>query len=138
MRKYDDILFEPHHVSATRGRMSCRDRAAQFAPFAALTGFDGAIAETARLTEDRIELDECEKGALNEQLQRIQAHIRLRPEITFTRFLPDERKAGGAYVRVTGRVKRIDELARAVVLTGGELLPWEDIYAMEGEILRER
>jgi len=117
--------------------MSLHDRAAQFAPFAALTGFGGTIAETGRLTEERIELDESAKEALNARLRMIQEHIAQRPEITFLRFVPDGRKAGGAYEKITGQVRRLDELERAVVLCSGEILPVEDILAIEGTLFRD-
>lgn len=126
--KYDDIVFRPHHVSSRRVPMTNYDRAAQFSPFAALTGFDSAIAETARLTDAPIELEEDEKAMLNEKLREIQAVIHTRPMVAITHFLPDQRKAGGAYVCTTGRVKRIEEYSRNICLTDGRWIPVERIF----------
>ena len=92
MSRYDDIINLPHHVSLTRQRMSMHDRAAQFAPFAALVGYDDAVAETARLTETRPELDEQEQRAINERLAYIADHIHEYPEVRIRYFVPDERK----------------------------------------------
>lgn len=128
---YDDIIDLPHHVSATRPRMPTLDRAAQFAPFAALTGYGAAIAETGRQTEERIELDEQEKAVLDGQLCMIRERIRERPVVTLTYFQPDERKAGGAYVSETEPVKRIDAYGRFVVLMSGRRVPIDDIVAIE-------
>ena len=127
-RKYEDIIGRPHHVSARRAPMTQYDRAAQFSPFAALTGFDAAIGETARLTDAPIELDESEKAALDEKLRGIQAVIHTRPMVTVTHFLPDERKTGGAYVRTTGRVKRIEVHSQTLFLTDGTAIPLEYIF----------
>lgn len=118
-QKYDDILHLPHPVSKRRSRMSNYDRAAQFSPFAALTGFDATIEEAGRLTDRRIELDEGGKALLNEKLQEILEMIDSQPQVTITHFVYDERKAGGAYISTTGRVKKIDEYNRAILLTDG-------------------
>lgn len=126
-RKYDDILRLPHPVSGRRGRMSNADRAAQFSPFAALTGFDAAIAETARLTDRRIELDESGKELLNEKLWEILETIDSQPQVTITHFVYDERKAGGAYVSTTGRVKKIDVYSRTILFTNGTAIPISEI-----------
>lgn len=131
--KYDDIINLPHHVSATRAKMPISDRAAQFSPFAALTGYDAAVKETARLTDERIELDESRKTILNEKLQIIMEQIQEHPEITVTYFLPDEKKAGGVYTNVTGCVKKIDEYERTVVMTEGTKIPIDQIYEITGE-----
>ncbi|MEA4912552.1 MAG: hypothetical protein VB092_08105 [Oscillospiraceae bacterium] len=132
--KYDDIINLPHHQSATRPRMSMRDRAAQFSPFAALTGYGDAVKETARLTGERIELDDTEKEAISDRLQIIAEHISEHPEISVTYFLPDERKAGGEYVTVTGSVKKIDEYERVVVMADGYKLPIDEIADVEGPL----
>ena len=95
--KYDDIINLPHHTSPTRPRMTMIDRAAQFSPFAALTGYDAAVKETARLTENRIELDEYEKSALNDRLQIVQERLSDTPVISIKYLVPDERKSGCAY-----------------------------------------
>jgi len=105
---YDDIINLPHHVSVTRPHMTAVDRAAQFSPFAALTGYDAAIRETARLTDERVELDEYIKDALNKRLQIIAERMKEQPEITITYFQPDTKKSGGANITDTGTVKKID------------------------------
>ena len=102
--KYDEIMGLPHHVSKTRPQMPMSDRAAQFAPFAALTGYDSAIKETGRLTDERIELDEGALTALNMRYQLLMDALDEEPEVEITYFKPDERKAGGAYVTATGAV----------------------------------
>ena len=104
--KYEDIIHIPHEQSKTRSHMSLYDRAVQFSPFAALAGHDAAIRETARLTNKRIEIDEDSKAALNEHLQMILESIVSRPAVTFTYFLLNGKKAGGAYVDVMGAVKK--------------------------------
>ena len=131
---YDDIIHLPHHVSATRPRMPAIDRAAQFSPFAALTGHDAAIKETARLTDERIELDECRKGALSDRLQIIAERMKEQPEIVITYFQPDARKAGGAYVTAIGAVKKIDEYDRVVLMINGEEIPIDEIINIDGQI----
>ena len=125
--KYDEILNLPHHVSKTRPQMPMADRAAQFAPFAALTGYEDVVRETGRLTEEKIELEESSLTVLDRKLQWLQAHLADTPEMTFTYFQPDECKAGGAYRTITGTVKKIDEYERVIVLHGGAKLPMDDI-----------
>lgn len=122
---YDDIINLPHHTSETRPKMSMHDRAAQFSPFAALTGHDAALEETARLTDTRIELDECEKEILNEKLMMISDGTQV---VTVTWFKPDERKFGGAYVDVTDTVKKIDVYSREIIMSNGERIPVDEIY----------
>lgn len=134
--KYDDIIDLPHHVSTRHPQMSPMDRAAQFSPFAALTGHDAAIKEMARLTEERGELDESRKEELNERLWLIRERLSERPEITFTYFKPDEKKSGGAYLTVTGKVKRIDEYEHQIHLEDGIILLIENIFSIEGELFR--
>ena len=129
--KYEDIINMPHHVSASRPRMSMIDRAAQFSPFAALTGYDAAVKETARLTDSRIELDEYEKVALDEKLRIALEHPEA--EITILYFKPDERKSGGAYINVAGRIRKIDDYERLVILQNGLKIPIEDIMDIAGE-----
>ena len=128
---YDDIINLPHHVSARRARMSMTDRGAQFSPFAALTGFDAAIEETDRLTDRRIELTEGEKEILNDTLLGIMERIAEQPEIGVTYFVPDQRKAGGAYIRRTGRVKKIDPCGRSILMTDGTVIAMEQIIKLE-------
>ena len=119
MTRYDDIINMPHHVSATHKPMLIADRAAQFSPFAALTGYEDAIDETARLTQEWVELDENEKELLNEKLQQIREQLPTHPQVTFTYFEPDKKKQGGAYLMAEGRVRKIDELKGAFLMEDG-------------------
>lgn len=125
---YDDIIELPHHVSATHPQMPLSDRAAQFSPFAALTGHEAAIQETARLTEEFAELDEDRKEEINGKLQWIRENQAARPEIEAVCFQPDTKKSGGLYVTVRGRVKRIDETGRQILLTDGTRIAIERIF----------
>ena len=134
--RYDDIIGLPHHRSANRPHMPASDRAAQFSPFAALTGYEAVITETARLTDQRIELDEDAKTAIAQKLQLVMEHIQERPEITVIWFRPDGKKDGGAYVTVTGAVKRIDEYERVILMTDSTRIPICDVAALEGELFR--
>lgn len=136
MGKYDDILHLPHYQSPTRAHMSLYDRAAQFAPFAALTGHGDAIRETARLTESRIELTESEKAELDLRLQLLADHLPDRPEVTFTHFRADLRKEGGAYVKSTGVARKINTYARTIVMQSGECIAVDDIISMESSLFR--
>ena len=120
--KYDDIINLPNPTPTCRPRMAALDRAAQFAPFAALTGYEESIEETARLTDRKIELSEYEIEELNTKLSFIQEHIKECPEVTITYFQPDERKEGGKYITVTGKVRRIDEANKFVILENGEII----------------
>ena len=131
---YEDIINLPHHVSKTRPQMSMIDRAAQFSPFAALTGYDAAIKETGRLTDEKIEMDEEALNILNMKFQLLVDRLADEPEITFTYFKPDERKAGGAYIDVTGKVKKVDDFERLIVMQNGTKMPMDDILNIEGEI----
>lgn len=131
---YDDIINLPHHVSSTHPHMTAVDRAAQFSPFAALTGYDSAIKETARLTDERIELDEYAKNILSDRLQIIADRIKEYPEITITYFQPDAKKKGGAYVTAVGSAKKIDEYERVVVMTDGTKIPIDEIFRINGQI----
>ena len=132
--KYDEIINLPHHVSKTRPQMPMSDRAAQFAPFAALTGYDSAIKETGRLTDEKIEMDEEALNFLNMKFQILVDSLDDEPEVTFTYFKPDERKAGGAYLEVTGTVKKVDDFERLIVMHNGTKMPMDDILNIEGEI----
>ena len=127
MSRYDDIINLPHHVSPTRKRMSMHDRAAQFAPFAALVGYDDAVAETARLTESRPELDEQEQRAINERLAYIADHIHEQPEVRIKYFVPDERKSGGAILEVDGTVKKTSSIDGTLFMTDGCVISITDV-----------
>ena len=133
--RYDDIINLPHPTSANHPRMALYDRAAQFSPFAALTGHDAAIKETARLTEQKIELSEDTISQLNEKLQIVADH--LETEVTITYFVPDERKSGGAYVSYTGIVRRIDDYEHTLIMTDKTVIPIEQISEIESELFGE-
>lgn len=135
-KEYDDIIHLPHHVSTTRAQMAVIDRAAQFAPFAALSGHDAAIKDTARQTEKRIELDEYMKEAFNDKLQIIADWINEHPEIEITYFQPDEKKDGGTYITTSCTVKKIDEYEKVAVMEEGTEIPIEDIINIEGQIFQ--
>lgn len=132
--RYNEIINLPHHVSKTRPQMPMLDRAEQFAPFAALTGYDSAIKETGRLTDEKIEMDEEALNILNMKFQILVDSLDDEPEVTFTYFKPDERKAGGAYLEVTGTVKKVDDFERLIVMQNGTKMPMDDILNIEGEI----
>ena len=138
--KYEDILYLPHPVSRRHPQMSLSDRAAQFAPFAALTGHDEAVKETARLTDSYIELEEGQKERLDQRLslliKAMGENPGQEPIITVTCFNPDEKKDGGTYVPVCGRVKKVDGYRREIVLKDGTALPMDNIIAMEGDVFR--
>lgn len=131
MGKYDDILNLPHHVSSTRPHMSMHDRAAQFSPFAALTGYDDTVRETARLTDERLELTADRITDLNQKITFLNEHAEKRPEITVEYFIPDEKKSGGKYVTLSGEFRRIDEYNHNMVFTSGEEIPLNDIFNIE-------
>ena len=129
--KYDDILHLPHPTSARHLRMPIAERAAIFSPFAALSGHAGAIAETARLTDQKMELDEDTKAELDRRQAVLLEHIAEQPEVTVTWFQPDERKDGGAYFTTTGRLKKINEMNRVLILLDGTSIPLEDVADLE-------
>ena len=126
---YDDIINMPHHKSDCHARMSVHDRAAQFSPFAALTGYDAEITETARLTDSRIELSEEEKEILDSKLRRAED---TKQTVCITCFVPDPHKSGGAYVEIVGRVKKIDSIDGLVRLMDGRETSIEDIFMIDG------
>lgn len=128
--KYDDIISFPHHTSTKRGHLSTAQRSAQFASFAALKGFENEIAETARVTEKRVVLDENEIEALNDALQYISYNLNEIAEVSITYFVPDKLKSGGAYVTKVGSVKKIDSFARRILIDDTEI-PIDDIVKIE-------
>lgn len=134
--KYDDIIDLPHKKSATRPHMTMIQRAAQFSPFAALTGHGDAIKETARLTEKKIELQEDCKERLNEQLQLIREQLNTEPQVTITYFLADDKKDGGMYVEAIGIVKKIDEYAKTVLMDDGTRIMMDDVVDIEGSLFQ--
>ena len=134
---YDDIIHLPHHVSKTHPQMPLLNRAAQFSPFAALTGHAAAIQEAARLTDPFIEPDESRKELLNAQLQMIKENLEQKPKIEVTYFRPDSRKSGGAYVTFCGQVQKIDENSRRILFVDGTTIQIEYLYAIDGELFRD-
>ena len=134
MGKYDDIINMPHHVSAGRAHLSLHDRAAQFAPFAALTGFGDAIGEAERLTDRKIEITEDAAEELDKRISVI-TQCGYKPEILIKYFKQDERKEGGAYVTAYGRFAGIDKRRRILALEEGTSIPLDDIIGIESEVL---
>ena len=130
MGEYDDIINLPHHQSAKHNQMSRLNRAAQFAPFAALTGHGAAISEAARLTDEKIELEEEIISILNEQIQIIYENISEKPFVEINYFAPDDCKSGGKYVMVSGNVRRIDDYNREIIFTDDLRIPIDDIYSI--------
>lgn len=133
--QYDDIIHLPHHVSSTRPRMSAIDRAAQFSPFAALTGYDASIKESARLTDARIELDDSQKEEIGEKLRLVTGQPDA--EIKVTYFLPDTKKTGGKYVLAAGTVKKVDEYKRMIIMGGGKQIPIDEVIDVDCDAFGE-
>ena len=133
-RNYNDIIGLPHPEPQTHPRMSLHDRAAQFSPFAALTGHSAAIAETGRLTDSRVILDEYEMARVDDALQKLQELLPQKPVASITYFVPDERKNGGSYQTVTGEVKRIDAVTGVIQMTDRREIPIEDVFSIKIKI----
>ncbi len=133
---YDDIIHLPHHVSRRHPQMSLSNRAAQFSPFAALTGHDAAIEEATRMTDSFVELDEDKKSLLDAQLRLIQDHLKQQPECQVTYFQPDEKKSGGTYITICGRVKKINQYEHRIVFTDGTTLPIYHLFSIRGELFQ--
>lgn len=132
--RYDDIMHLPHPNSSKYPRMAALGRAAQFAPFAALTGYEGTIRETARLTDAKAELDEDKIAALDMKLRFLADHLSECPKVSITYFKPDSRKQGGAYQVITGMVKKIDAFEKTVLMAEGTLIPIADIFEISGSL----
>lgn len=132
--RYDDILFLPHPTSKKHPRMSAQERAAQFSPFAALTGHQAVLREAARQTQERRVLDEYEQDALARKLALLQEHLAEEPEVQLSYFKEDARKAGGEYVRQEGRVKKLDLYRRVLLMADGTRVPLDDLFGMEGAL----
>lgn len=131
MSNYDDIINLPHHVSSTREPMTLYNRASQFAPFSALTGYDEEIKETARLTDRKIELDEDTKNILNQKIIFLFNQINLKPKVNITYFVPDNKKKGGIYKSVFGNVKKIDNVNKIIYFYNLEKINIDDILSLE-------
>ena len=134
---YDDLLDLPHPTSPRHPRMPILDRAAQFAPFSALTGYDDAIEETARLTDSMTEMTEDHRDQLDRRYQLLLASLERHPQVEITYFLPDARKAGGSYQTVRGALLRIDETERIMYLSGGHRILIDAVHGIESEIFRD-
>ena len=135
--QYDDIIELPHHVSAKHKQLGRDSYAAQFSPFAALTGYDGIVSEAARVTDERTEMSETDLDVLSTKIQIIAEHIKEKPEITFTYFKKDKKKPGGSYLTKTGNIKQIDDVARLLHFTDGTKLPIDDVVDMKSVIFDE-
>ena len=131
---YEDIVNLPPYISKRYPQPTMMERAARFAPFAAITGYEEMVLEEARVTEEQIDLDEGALLLLNEKLNMIQEFLDEEPEVTITYFEPDKKKSGGAYVSITGTVKRIDEYEHLVLMTDGKKIRIEEIYNIQGEL----
>lgn len=134
---YDDIIHLPHHVSKKHPQMTMLNRAAQFAPFAALTGHDAAIQETARLTSSQRLLDDSDNEILDRKMAIIRAKLAESPTLTLIYFQPDEHKNGGAYKSVTGQLKKIDDYLHTLILSDETTIPISSIFEIEGEIFNK-
>ena len=135
--KYEDIINLPHHISKKHPKMTMESRAAQFAPFAALVGYEDAVEETARLTTKRIELNEEEKNILDMKLQMLkeQMHVQIYPEISVMYFVPDLKKEGGKYIKISGTIKKIDEYKQLLILDDKTQIPISEIISIVGDSL---
>lgn len=133
-KNYDDIINLPHFEPKNHPRMSLEARSAQFAPFAALTGYEDAIKETTRLTDKKIEIDDGLKQILNNKLQYILENNDINPSILFTYFLPDKRKSGGKYIEKEGNIKKIDQINGFVILKDKSKIKIDDIINIRSEI----
>ncbi len=127
MNKYNDIINLLHHVSNTRKPMTLHNRAAQFAPFAALKGYDSAIKEEARITSKKIELDEELKTIINENIKLINNNIKENPKVMITYFIPDNKKIGGSYETIICNVKKIDNVNKFIVLTDNKRINFDNL-----------
>lgn len=134
MKDYKDIINMPHHVSKNRPQMSMRDRAAQFAPFAALVGYDDAVKETARQTSKRIELLDEQVAIINEKILLLIELIKDNPKIFITYFAPDKKKDGGIYITINGTVKKIDEYNKLIIMQDGRTIKMDDIFDIQGDV----
>lgn len=137
MDQYNDIIDLPHHISKKHKPLGRDSYAAQFSPFAALTGYDGIVSEAARTTDERTEMSETELDVLSAKIQFITKHIKEKPEITFTYFKKDEKKPGGSYLTKTGNIKQIDDVERLLHFTDGTKLPIDDVVDMKSVIFDE-
>lgn len=132
--KYDDIIGLSRPVSLRHSPMSLENRAAQFSPFAALTGYEAAIQETARLTDNLVELGEDRKAEIDTKLQLLSASLGEEPEVSITSFVPDKKKSGGSYVKTIGRLRRIDGYENSLILTDGSRIKIDTVMDIESPL----
>lgn len=132
--EYDDIINLPHHVSKVHPQMTMYQRAAQFAPFAALTGHDAAIRETARLTDSQIELGDENNEILNRKLAILRDHLKDTPDVTITFFRPDEKKSGGSYETYTGNLRVIDDYEQNLIMSDGNKIPLPSVLDIDSKL----
>ena len=130
---YDDIINLPHHISKKHPQMSMADRAAQFSPFAALTGHEDAIKETGRLTDRQITFDENERSLLNWRLNRIAEHLSVSPVISIVYFEPDLHKSGGSYREISGVIAKIDQYSRVITLQDNIQISLDHIISIDSD-----
>lgn len=135
MSKYDDIINMPRHISKTRPQMSLYNRSAQFAPFAALTGYEERVKETARLTDTKIEIDDGLRNILNMKLNIISEHLKEKPEITITYFIKDNKKSGGKYSTLKCIIRRIDLVNQEIILYDRSVIKLDDIINISGNLI---
>ena len=131
---YEDIVNLPRHISKVHPQATMADRAARFSPFAAISGYEDMVKEAARVTEERIDITDATKELLNEKLNMIIEFLDEEPEVTITYFEPDKKKDGGAYISITGTVKRIDEYERIVLMSDDKKIRIDEIYALESDL----
>ena len=131
IEKYGDIINLGHPTSKKHPRMPIRDRAAQFAPFAALVGYDDAVEETARVTDDMIEQSEEMKAVIDEKLRYLSERIGEMPTVIVTYFMPDKKKSGGEYKIFEGRLKRLDDYDAVMTFECGKRISYDKIYSVE-------
>ena len=131
---YEDIVNLPRHISKVHPQATMTDRAARFSPFAAISGYEDMVKEAARVTEERIDITDATKELLNEKLNMIVEFLDEEPEVTITYFEPDKKKDGGAYISITGTVKKIDEYERIVLMTDEKKIKIDEIYAIESDL----
>lgn len=132
--KYDDIINLPHHQSDRHPHMSLHDRAAQFSPFAALTGHKGVIEEAQRQTESFRQLDESQMAFLDGKLQILQENRSSKPEVRIWHFVPDTKKKGGAYLETAGRFQKVDGRMRQVIMEDGTAISIEEIRDIQSDL----
>lgn len=135
MGKYDDIIYLSHNISIKHPRMTVEQRSVQFAPFAALTGYDGQVTETARLTDDKLDINDDAKFILNLKMEILKKNINAKPKIEITYFIKDSRKSGGKYVKCENTVKGIDDYRKVLKMIDGTTIPIDDIIDIDGEII---